>query len=278
MADDSTLIFSWKWLEWDRETIIAHDGLGAGLDLGAAGPAADLPTRMPVKAAPAPARVFSWTGCYLGGHVGWGWGRKTITDTPQGDLTTLVGLPYHRLTSIRTDSSAAVRSAATINSRQNWVIGVEGQFLMGRHFTASAALPEYFPADTQHLPRQNRLDGKCHRSGWAIRGIPLARLRQRRRGLGPRQIQRCEPTYVGSWAASETRSGWTVGGGLEWAFADNWSAKLEYQYYDFGTRDVAFVGGAGAALSFLNPSIETVKQQIQTVTVGVNYRFSGLFH
>src|ERR1700690_700065 len=50
------------------------------------GLAADLPTRMPIKAAPAPARVFSWTGCYLGGHVGWGWGRKTFADTPDGDL------------------------------------------------------------------------------------------------------------------------------------------------------------------------------------------------
>ena len=50
------------------------------------GLAADLPTRMPVKAAPAPARVFSWTGCYVGGHVGWGWGRKTFADTPNGDL------------------------------------------------------------------------------------------------------------------------------------------------------------------------------------------------
>ena len=43
-------------------------------------------------------------------------------------------------------------------------------------------------------------------------------------------------TYLGTWAASETRSGWTVGGGLEWAFADNWSAKLEYQFYDFGNQ------------------------------------------
>ena len=78
--------------------------------------------------------------------------------------------------------------------------------------------------------------------------------------------------YLGTWAASETRSGWTVGGGLEWAFADNWSAKLEYQFYDFGTKDLAFfssdfVGGP-------TTSVKSVKQQIHTVKLGLNYRFA----
>jgi outer membrane immunogenic protein len=44
--------------------------------------AADLPARMPVKAPPvaAPVPVFSWTGCYIGAHVGGGWGRKQFSD------------------------------------------------------------------------------------------------------------------------------------------------------------------------------------------------------
>src|ERR1019366_7687516 len=43
--------------------------------------AADIPVRMPVKApAAAPAPAFSWSGCYLGGHVGAGWGRKDISE------------------------------------------------------------------------------------------------------------------------------------------------------------------------------------------------------
>ena len=37
---------------------------------------------------------------------------------------------------------------------------------------------------------------------------------------------------VGSF--SDTRVGWTVGGGLEWMFLPNWSAKVEYLYYDLG--------------------------------------------
>ena len=34
---------------------------------------------------------------------------------------------------------------------------------------------------------------------------------------------------------SDTRVGWTAGGGVEWMFLPNWSAKLEYLYYDLGS-------------------------------------------
>ncbi len=238
------------------------------------GLAADLPTRMPVKAAPAPARMFSWTGCYLGGHVGWGWGRKTFTDTSQGDLTALVGLP-----SVNFDTNGFLgggQVGCDYQFAQNWVIGVEGSFSWA-DIHGSAALPSIFPDTLTFQAKTDWMASTTGRLGYtwdrwlvyAKGGVAWAH---------DKYNAVSATGYVGSWAASETRSGWTVGGGLEWAFADNWSAKLEYQYYDFGSRDVAFVGGAGAALSFLNPSIETVKQQIQTVTVGVNYRFSGLFH
>ena len=44
--------------------------------------------------------------------------------------------------------------------------------------------------------------------------------------------------FVEHIEASKTRAGWTVGGGVEWAFSQNWSTKIEYDFYDFGTRDV----------------------------------------
>ena len=96
------------------------------------------------------------------------------------------------------------------------------------------------------------------------------RLRQRRSRPGPTTSTPWD--YLGTWAASETRSGWTVGGGLEWAFADNWSAKLEYQFYDFGTKDLAFFSSdfAGGPTTV----VESVKQQIHTVKLGLNYRFA----
>ena len=46
--------------------------------------AADMAARMPVKAPPPVAAVYNWTGFYIGGHVGYGWGRST-TDVGRPD-------------------------------------------------------------------------------------------------------------------------------------------------------------------------------------------------
>ena len=65
---------------------------------------------------------------------------------------------------------------------------------------------------------------------------------------------------------SNSMDGWTVGGGIEWAFLDNWTAKFEYLYIDFGSRDnVAIPGG---------PFIITNGHFIDNVArAGVNYKF-----
>jgi opacity protein-like surface antigen len=66
---------------------------------------------------------------------------------------------------------------------------------------------------------------------------------------------------------SETRSGWTIGGGVEWAFWQNWSANLEYAYYDFGNRSLLLNSFFGESLP------ANIRQNVQTVTLGVNYHF-----
>jgi outer membrane immunogenic protein len=70
---------------------------------------------------------------------------------------------------------------------------------------------------------------------------------------------------------SVTRLGWTVGGSVEWAFWDNWSAKVEYDYYDFSTRNLALPGTI-AGVPEVVPGID-IKEIISTVKFGVNYRF-----
>ncbi|WP_163566404.1 outer membrane protein, partial [Klebsiella pneumoniae] len=63
-------------------------------------------------------------------------------------------------------------------------------------------------------------------------------------------------------ASNSTRVGYTVGGGLEYAFTPNWTAKVEYLYYGFGDRSNVFVPG------------DRVSQNIHTVKLGVNYLFN----
>ena len=65
------------------------------------------------------------------------------------------------------------------------------------------------------------------------------------------------------------QSGWTVGGGVEWAFAGNWSAFAEYNYLDFGTPSVNFTSAIGGTVPV------NVKQNINSFMVGINYRFGA---
>ncbi len=67
-----------------------------------------------------------------------------------------------------------------------------------------------------------------------------------------------------------TRSGWTVGAGWEYAFAPNWSAKIEYNYMDFGSKSPTFISAGGAAVTNVN-----VDQTAHLALFGINYKFGG---
>src|SRR5262249_33869044 len=99
----------------------------AAITLGSAAQAAD----MPLKAPHPPPPVYSWTGCYWGGHVGWGWGRKTLNENffdGEDDLTVdTVGIPRRVGFSGKIDTSGAVfggQVGCNYQFANNWVIGV----------------------------------------------------------------------------------------------------------------------------------------------------------
>jgi outer membrane immunogenic protein len=93
------------------------------------------------------------------------------------------------------------------------------------------------------------------------------------------------PPGSSSGSFSDTRFGWTVGGGLEWMFSSNWTARMEYLYYDLGSARYA-TGGYSADLGFFSTGfpdsgVQTVGTSTTThfngniVRVGVNYKFGG---
>ena len=87
----------------------------------------------------------------------------------------------------------------------------------------------------------------------------------------PPQCVFVNPTIVTpfNFSASETRVGWTVGAGIEWAVWENWSVKLEYDYLDFGSSTVTFNDPVLGAATI------SVSQRISEVKLGVNYRFGS---
>jgi outer membrane immunogenic protein len=67
---------------------------------------------------------------------------------------------------------------------------------------------------------------------------------------------------VSGTSVSKTQAGWTVGGGVEYAFLGNWSAKIEYLYVDLGSFDAA-------------PVATDVNFKENIIRAGINYKFSG---
>jgi outer membrane immunogenic protein len=70
------------------------------------------------------------------------------------------------------------------------------------------------------------------------------------------------------FSANELRWGWMAGIGLEYAFTDSWSAKIEYNHMDLGTDSLRYTDQSGNV--FLDSNF---KQRFDIVKVGVNYRF-----
>ena len=69
--------------------------------------------------------------------------------------------------------------------------------------------------------------------------------------------------------AGETRSGWTIGVGGEYAFTNYFSGFVEYNYYDFGSRDNTFTFAGGGT------TLIDIKETKSVVRAGLNWRFGG---
>ena len=73
---------------------------------------------------------------------------------------------------------------------------------------------------------------------------------------------------------STTRWGWTVGGGIEWAFSQNWSVAGEYRYTDFGNRATTFTIPDGFGSMFATGTSSN-RLTVEQATARLNYRFGG---
>ena len=231
--------------------------------------AADL--RAPAYKAPppAPAPVFSWTGCYAGPHVGWGWSKKSITASRASGSLTHAGSP-----SI-TASGAVFGSQVGCNYQfsGNWVVGVQGD-LAATDINGENHNP-ILPLDNDafvHV-KIDWLATVTGRLGWAVNSFITA-----------------NPTllYVkggGAWVhdrwniadsvgseITQTRSGWTVGAGIETVIFGNWTAFTEFDYYDFGTKSFGFCQ-FNNSLGCGNPTTFDVKQTMWESKIGLNYKF-----
>ena len=68
-----------------------------------------------------------------------------------------------------------------------------------------------------------------------------------------------------------TNTGWTAGAGIEWAFANNWTAKFEYDYVGLSNKSLTVTLPTAPPVA---DTFSTNNRNVQMVTVGVNYLFN----
>jgi outer membrane immunogenic protein len=258
--------------------------LGTALSLAIAGSAAaaDLPVYS--KAPPPP--PWSWTGFYVGIQGGAGWGTvdpslNTLTFCEFG-CTTISGLGNSFSSSYGLNGWHGGGTAGFNLQSGRFVFGVEGDisganihgagacglglFVGGLGSSCQTKMPWFATAT-------GRLGFTFDRTLVYVKGgAAFATFNHEQDTavfFGP------PTTAVLTNSISDNRVGATAGIGIEYAFMGPWSAKLEYDYMDFGTKNLNFAA-SGTLLGIVPVSIANnlaVTEQVHVVRGGINFRF-----
>ena len=193
------------------------------------------------------APIYNWTGFYVGGHLGGAF-------SSDNDFS---GLAIGNNSNGR--FLGGLQVGADWQLSPNWVIGTEGQISW-----LSGDVEAIFPAGFVYTNDQRALASVTARVGYTW-GPGLIYVK----GGYARSDNNESVTLAGIPIAFATvgdhSNGYTFGAGIEYMFAPNWSAKAEYQYYNFG--DASFSAPAGLPFGRFTTDDHTLK-------AGVNYRFN----
>lgn len=207
----------------------------------------------------------NWNGFYVGGHLGGAWEDVTSTalsTTPV--ITNGTANPFE-------PSGALGGAQLGFNiQRAMWVFGIEGDISWTGVDETGTVPSTIVPGVTASM----RSDTDWYatvtgRVGWA-KDNWLAYLKAGGAWMDVSYTGSAAlgAVSLGSATVTDTRSGWTIGTGIEVGIQENWSAKFEYSYADFGTDNYSFnVGGVAGPT--------TIETDMHVVKVGLNYRFGG---
>ena len=242
--------------------------------------AADLPPAPPVAQAPAvfvpPPPPFTWTGWYVGGNLGWGWTDVNLTDV--GAPTFPPGQPLLSpgVQSSLNQNGFLGGAQLGVNYQINqFVIGLEGDF-------------DY--TDIKNSQSAGFLGGGSYKDPWtstitARFGWAVDRALFYGKAGGAWMEEKYDLTAPTGSAATGTfnRWGWTVGAGFKYAIWDNVTAKVEYDFMDFGDQNQLLTGNStdvascavGAPVGSVCISGDTSKSNLtaSVVKAGINVLF-----
>jgi outer membrane immunogenic protein len=237
--------------------------------------AADLGLQPAYNAPAAVAR--SWSGPYAGLFAGYGWGTPDATEP----VNAATGFFYNVGSAPYSLDADGFFGGGTLG--YNWqpgalVLGLEGEVgYLG--LEGSRIDPNGIVRGTPDTT--TRFNSDFYSAVTGRLGLPMNNILLYAEGGGAlldakaTTIDPCIAPPVGcgigtlSMRGDKTMFGWTAGGGIEWAYAANWTAKVEYAYFDFGEIDLA------GASTFTADERQSIDVTAQTVRVGVNYRWGA---
>lgn len=228
--------------------------MGISQKLGAPEKVSDGSPDFYTKAAAAP--IYHWAGPYLGAHFGGALSSGEDVLTPIGSDTTN---PSGVLGGLQVGYN--YRLAPT------WLVGIEGEL----GWTSAEGKANFLdPAGIASLSitsDHNWYDTLSGRVGYVM-GPLMLYAKGGAACMNADYRMDVNSGIDGSTLANATRTGWNVGGGLEYMLGSRWSAKLEYDHLDFGSDTLGFVNPFGSSVTF--------KTAVNEFKAGLNYHFDGM--
>jgi outer membrane immunogenic protein len=233
--------------------------------LGMAAPA--VAADMPVPYSKAPMMIpaaYDWSGLYIGINGGWGSSRKCWDQNTGLGGTFFATEGCHDATGGVAGGQAGYRWQSSA-----WVFGIEAQGNWADLRGSNASLVAGAPFNNR-----SRIDAFGLFTGQVGYAFNTALLYVK--GGAALTADRFDGYNTATGvlfdaAASQNRWGGTIGAGLEFAFAPNWSAAVEYDHLFMGTQTVDFYSTATGTFS----REDRIHQNVDLVTVRVNYRWGG---
>ncbi len=233
--------------------------------------AADLPIEPLYQARPA-ILVFRWTGVYVGAHLGGGTGYTAETPVAFAFAgTSIAPLP----TSYNPRGWLIGGQIGANYQIDSLVVGVEAQAswadFRGSSSCGATGGPVFGGGNC--TGKIDALGTVAMRLGWAFDHLLVYGKGgaawtndnyQVLIGLAPGLVP---PVASLLFSSNVTRWGWMAGIGVEYAFTDNWTAKIEYNYMDLGNYALRFTNTTGSPVLDSN-----TRERINVVKIGVNYR------
>jgi len=218
--------------------------------------AADLPSRIQPTAPASYAPSFSWTGFYIGGELGW---IRTDPDYTTGAV--LLGTPFAVSATTGKDGLSYGILAGYNYQAGNVVLGVEGDFegwTVGK-IRYTAVTGDFLTAHSKWGGSvRGRLGYAADRALFFMTG-----------GAAFVSNRTSIPTTGISIGGDDTRIGWTVGAGIDYAFTNNWFTGFEYRYSQFESKSFVY------PIPVLNLGLIGMKQDLSSnqILARIGYKF-----